>query len=396
MLTFHDTLRGAPISVHYLNRPSDWPKFTRWLERQRLLGMDTESTGLNPYRSDWELRTVQVGNKRRSFVIPAPGNGDWIGWLFRQPIKWLGHNGTHDFRCIDAYLGYETGGRCVGDTFIPSHHHDSRNAAEGGVAHGLKEQAIAYVDRDAGRWEVALKAEFKKIRVPIPGAAYKSGPRKGQPRTRAAHLAEGWGLIDPRNPAYIMYAGLDPILTYHLWHHYRHTVVQQHALFAFDMRVQQAADRLQRRAIRLDVDFTEKLSNAYLRKAKLCEALAAKYGCTNINSGPQLAATLDRLGIALTERTPTGQVKTSNEILRRVRSESADPAVREFIQAVLIAKQCHKRRESYTEAMLRERDATDRVHPSINILGAVTARMSVSNPALQQLPTKDRDDEEDW
>jgi len=396
MLTFRDTLRGQPISVHYLDQRGDWAKFQGWLEGKRLLGMDTESTGLNPYRPDWELRTVQVGDGRRSFVIPAPRNTSRIGWLFQQPIKWLGHNGTHDFRCIDAYLGYETGGRCVGDTFIPSHHHDSRNAAEGGVAHGLKEQAIANVDREAGRWEVALKAEFKKIRVPIPGAVFKSGPRKGEPRTRAAHLDEGWGLIDPRNRAYILYAGLDPILTYHLWHHYKRTVVDNARLFAFDMRLQQAADRLQRRAIRLDVDFTTRLSAAYLRKAERCEKLAADYGCDNINSGPKLAATLARLGVKLTERTPKGQIKTSNEILRKVRAEATDPGVREFIQAVLVAKQCYKRRESYTEAMLRERDSADRVHPSINILGAVTARMSVSNPALQQLPTKDRDDEDDW
>jgi hypothetical protein len=49
---------------------------------------------------------------------------------------------------------------------------------------------------NAGKWEQALKAEFKKITIPIPGEVYKSGPRKGQRKVRKAKLSEGWGLID--------------------------------------------------------------------------------------------------------------------------------------------------------------------------------------------------------
>ncbi|HEY6020269.1 MAG TPA: hypothetical protein VIY48_10305, partial [Candidatus Paceibacterota bacterium] len=141
-----------------------------------------------------------------------------------QDVNWIGHNGPHDIRCIDEHLGYETGVVCKGETYIPSHHADSRNRKEGGIGHELKELAVSVVDRDAGRWEVELKKVFKTIEIPIPGEVYKSGPRKGTPKSRKAKLAEGWGLIDPSHPAYIAYAAADPILTYRVWRHYQPTV----------------------------------------------------------------------------------------------------------------------------------------------------------------------------
>jgi len=229
--------------------------------------------------------------------------------------------------------------------------------------------------------------------VPMPGEFYKSGPRRGTPKFRKARLGEGWGLIDPMHPAYIAYAAADPILTYHVWRKEQFAVRQFHELYQFDHSVQMVCDTLQRRAIRLDVNYTEVLSEAFTRKANRYIRRANEYGCRNIHSGRQVADTLIALGARLTDRTPTGQYQTSDGILRELMSK-AEPDVKDFIRCVLVAKQLLKRRENYTDAMLREMDSEGRVHPSINSLGARTTRMSVSKPALQQLPTKDRDDEE--
>lgn len=404
MKLYYDTLRGRQITFAYADTADSLGEIAAFVRLTILLnkplGIDTESTGLNCYHPDWHLRMVQIGNGNVAYVIPARFT-EFIAWLMRRDVKWLGHNGPHDVRSIDAHLGYETGVVCAGETFIPAHHHDSRNAQEGGISHGLKEQAIAYVDPDAGKWEIELKRVFKTIEVPIPGEVYKSDPRKGKPKVRKARLEEGWGLIDPEHPAYIKYAGADPILTYHLWHHYKSVVQSQRELYQFDKRVQQAADRLQRRAIKLDVRYTEWLSQRYTSEAAKCIEKALSYGCKNINSGQQIAETLQRLGVHLTERTPPtgrfpeGQLKTSDDVLRQLIADPlTSPTVADFIRSVLVAKQMTKRRESYADAMLAERDVNDRIHPSINILGAVTSRMSVSKPPLQQLPTKDRDDEE--
>lgn len=338
------------------------------------------------------MRTVQIGHSTRSYVIPQRFR-KLIEWVMRSDTRWIAHNGPHDIRSIDAFLGYESGAWCDYETFIPSHHRDSRNQAEGGVGHGLKELACAYVDRDAGKWEKALKAAFKEILIEIPGEVYKSGPRKGTQKYRKANLSEGWGLIDPTDPRYVAYAAADPILAFRVWLVLRAQAREQRKLYMHDQRVAYACDRLQRRGMPLDIDYTERLDAAYLSKAeKLMHRASTVYGCVNIHSGQQVAKALEQLGVKLTARTKTGQYVTDSTVLRGLMTED-DPTTNDFLRCVLGAKQLLKRRESYTQQMLEEVDENGRVHPSINILGARTARMSVSKPPFQQLPTKDREED---
>lgn len=393
MLRIRDTLAGDRISFHYCQNRKDLEEARDFILRHKWLAIDTESTGLNPYKPGWQLRTVQIGNRSRCYVIPARYR-NFIASLMARDVNWIAHNGPHDIRSIDAFLGYETGVVCKGETYIPAHHLDSRNQQEGGIGHGLKDLAIAHIDVAAGKWEKALKAEFKKIRVELPGQIYKSGPRKGTPKSRAAHLDEGWSLIDPTNPAYIAYAAADPILTYRVWERLQPVVHEFADLYRFDHRVQMACDRLARRAIRLDYVYTERLSTAYLRRAERAMAVANEFGCANINATAQLAVTILKLGGKLTSKTPTGKWKVDAATMRRLRNENRGTPLEIFLRSVLLAKQILKRRESYTEQMLAEMSAAGRIHPSINSLGARTARMSVSRPPLQQLPTKDREADE--
>lgn len=392
MIRLRDRLAGKPIRFHCAETTRDLQEVANFIRRHKWLGIDTESTGINPYRRGWQLRTAQFGDAEDSYVVPARFR-KFIAWSMRQKVKWIGHNGPHDIRSIDEHLGYSTGVVCAGETFLPAHHADSRNAAEGGIGHGLKEQAERCIDRDAGKWERELKRVFKTIEIPVPGEFYKSGPRKGLPKVRKAKLEEGWGLIDPMHPAYIAYAAADPILTYLMWRFYQPVVKEFRDLYDFDHRVQMVCDRLQRRAIRLDTSYTEMLSEAFTTKAERYIARAREYGCKNIHSGQQLAKTLQGMGARLIWVTPTGKFKTNDKILRDIAATHGGE-IQDFIRCVLIAKQLLKRRESYTDAMLREMDREGRVHPSIKSLGARTTRMSVSGPPLQQLPTKDRDDEE--
>src|SRR5258707_578203 len=137
MLITRDTIAGDALRFHYVQSRIDLRAVKRFVERRGVLGIDTESTHHNCYRPGWELRSVQVGNDRISFVVPARYR-KFIGWLMEQDIKWIGHNGPHDIRSIDEWLGYETGVVCAGETYIPAHHLDSRKQEDGGVGHGLK------------------------------------------------------------------------------------------------------------------------------------------------------------------------------------------------------------------------------------------------------------------
>ena len=391
MIRLTDSIAGDKIHFYYAETARDVRKIMVILRSRRVWAMDTESTGLDTFHPDWQLRLFQFGDSTRSFVIPARFKRA-IYAVTQMDIRWIAHNGPHDVRSLDAFIGRETGMVCVGETHIPSHHRDSRNRQEGGTGHGLKDLAEALVDPHAGKWERALNVEFKKIQVPVEGAVYKSGPRKGMQRMRTIRLSEGWALIDPTNRAYIAYAAADPILTFRVWRYLKSQILGNPELYDFDMRVQAACDRLTRRAMLVDVPYTQQLHRAYERHAKRMTARAAEYGCRNINSGAQLASTLASLGVELTRMTKTNQLCTDSNVLRPLLTHD-DPHVRRFIGAVLAAKQVQKRHDSYTGHFLSQRDSNDRIHPSINTLAARTARMSVSNPALQQLPTKDRESE---
>lgn len=392
MLHIKDEIANEPINFYVAETPKDAGRIYRASFQRSVWALDTESTGINCYRPDWKLRTFQFGNDRISFVVPARFRKTIAGIITREGVNWIGHNGSHDIRCIDRFLGYETGITCSGETYIPSHHTDSRNRAEGGIGHELKELASHLVDRNAGKWELALKAKFKTILIPIEGEVYKSGPRKGTQKYRKAYLSEGWSLIDPMDETYLAYAASDPVLTFRVWNRLRNVAKDNRRLYEFDRKVQAACDRLQRRAIRLDVPYTRKLSNAFSRAAERQIEVAREYGCKNIHSGPQIATVLMDLGAQLTKQTPTGQWVTDGEVLRGL-LKSGEADIQRFVRSVLLARQCIKRRESYTDQMLAEMDAEGRVHPSIKALGARTARMSVSGPPLQQLPTKDRENE---
>lgn len=395
MITIRDTIAGQPITFYYVQSKVDCDRALEFAKTQKAMALDTESTGINCYTPEWALRTFQFGHHSTSFVIPARWKKT-IYNVLKLPVIWMGHNGPHDIRSLDVHLGIETGIVCEEETYLPSHHLDPRNIDEGGSGHGLKELAISLVDRNAGKWEVALKKEFKKIRVKLPGEYYKSGVRKGEPKDRPAHYAEGWALISPTNLIYIAYAASDPILTYRLCYKLSKLIKQSNIdkheeLYTMDHAIQMACDLLQRRGMKLDVDYTQRFSLALDSKAKKMAAKAAELGCGNIYSTVQVVNALTNLGAKLTERTPKGRLKADDRVLRR-QLEVGSQETQELVEAILLAKQLSKRREAYADSMLREMDAWGRIHPSINSLAARTARMSVSKPPLQQLPTKNAEE----
>jgi DNA polymerase-1 len=382
-------LQGDRIYFHFVEDKDDAKRAVNWT-RQFIgqdLGMDTESTGLDCYLPDWRLRTFQLGNDIRSFILPAKFRAA-ITKIWSFDINWIGYNGPHDVRCVDAYLGYESKVVIEQEAYITAHHSEPRKSTEGGVDLGLKEQCIAHVDPSAGKWEVALKQSFKQITVPIPGEVYKSGPRKGQPKMRKALMSEGWALQDIRHPAYIAYAGADPILAYRLWRFNRNAYSRANGLYERDLKIDLICDRLQRRGMPVDERYLKRYRAALNKRAAHFLELAAELGCTNINSGQQIAATLIELGAQLKYRTPKGKWQTDNTVLESLlHDENRD--VRRLVRYILTARRLTKRAEVYAAGMLRMMDSEGRVHPSINSLAARTGRMSAG--IFQQLPTKDQD-----
>lgn len=126
---------------------------------------------------------------------------------------------------------------------------------------------------------------------------------------------------------------------------------------------------------------------------KLCDeaeqAIYDEAGCMfNINSTKQLYDVLMRLGVNpnLIGRTEKGNPKLDKDVLNNL----AEVHEVSIVQKILEFRKYDKLLTTYAEGIYSQRDAENRVHGSINQTEATTGRMSITKPALQTLPKKDK------
>jgi DNA polymerase-1 len=152
---------------------------------------------------------------------------------------------------------------------------------------------------------------------------------------------------------------------------------------------------MQRKGMRVDVPYTTAMIDRLHGEAAEFRTVAARYGVENVNSTAQISEALVAMGERLTERTGSGALKVDKGVLlpladldlgwSRIEARTPNP----LADAVLRAKRAEKWSASYGQAFLDLRDSDNRLHANIGGLQARTARMSVSRPPLQQLPSGD-------
>jgi len=379
MRRYTQQLAGQTVTIKVPESDADMSVFRDWWVGPRgRIGLDTETSGLDVYSPNWELRLVQFGDDRTGWVLRVDQFREQIiGCLRDQRRQFVVHNYGFDGLVLDHGLGVtveELSPRVV-DSQIMAHLIDPRNRQEGGVGHALKDLAQAYVDKAATDGQKELQAEFRKI-----------GETKDT----------GWAKIAIDNPAYEMYAGMDPILTVRVAGEL-HQLLSHYSvshLMEFEHRVQRILLQQMRRGVLVDVDYTQRLSDELLADAASYGKTANSYGVENINSTAQLAEALQGMGADIPERTKSGKVQVDANVLQRLACAGKDweplPGTpNPLAVAVLHAKRAAKWNKAYAEAFLDLRDSNNRLHPSIRGLAARTGRMSISNPPLQQLPSGD-------
>lgn len=108
----------------------------------------------------------------------------------------------------------------------------------------------------------------------------------------------------------------------------------------------------------------------------------------NVNSTKQLYDVLMSLGVNpnLIKRTEKGNPKLDKNAL----NELAEVHNVSIVKKILEFRKYEKLLNTYAEGIYAQRDAEGRVHGSINQTEATTGRMSITKPALQTLPKKDK------
>lgn len=108
----------------------------------------------------------------------------------------------------------------------------------------------------------------------------------------------------------------------------------------------------------------------------------------NINSGKQLYEVLMKFNVdpTLIQKTDKGNPKLDKDALANL-AEVHDVSI---VKKILEYRKYEKLLSTYADGIYDQRDAENRVHGSINQTEATTGRMSITKPALQTLPKKDK------
>lgn len=378
MRTFRHVVAGETCLIHMPEHDEDLEAFHRFLAQgDRWLAFDTESTGLNIYSPDHQLRLLQIGNSTEAWVLRVDKFAKACIEAMSQPRNFIAHNAPFDILSLDRHLGIPS--RLLGpktwDTKIMAHLLDPRSKEEGGIGLGLKNLCSVHVDPDAPDTQEDLTKVFNSF-----------GWKKNL----------GWARIAIDHMTYVLYAGLDVILAHRLFNRLYPAVMNNPELCKMEHKLQYLLLEPRHKGMLLDVNYIQNhlvvdLHNEYVEQ---CDRLV-DFGVENVHRNDQLIAVLLSMGEELTARTEKGQLQVDRAVLEpladldrnmnRVNAREPNPVA----EAVYRAKRAKKWLTAYAEACLNLRDAGDRLHPTINSLQARTARMTVADPPLQQLPSSD-------
>lgn len=187
------------------------------------------------------------------------------------------------------------------------------------------------------------------------------------------------------------YASADADYTYRLFEIYK-PLLQERGLdklfYELEMPLVAVIVDLEAAGVLLDLEVLETLSvEITARMSELETQVYAMVGAPfNLNSPVQLSEALfEKLGLSSQglERTSTGKISTAAGALENLRSQHP------VIPLILEHRELAKLKGTYADALPQLVNPYDgRLHTSFNQAGAVTGRLSSSNPNLQNIPVR--------
>lgn len=344
--------------------------FQTWLARLRaadLFAFDTETTGLDYVQAEVVGVSFAVEPGRAAYVplahdypgAPAQLDRDWALGQLRPLLEdaeraKVGHNLKYDMSVL-ARHGVELRGIRY-DTMLEAYVLDSTASRPDMDSMALKflgHRTIRY-ENVAGKGSTQLSFD----RVPL----------------------------DQATP----YAAEDAEVTLRLhrtlWPRLEAEPARARLFAEIEMPLVPVLSRMERNGVRVDLEALARQSGELaVRIAELeQEAWQLAGQSFNLASPSQLQVVLfGKLQLPVLERTPTGQPSTAESVLQELAAYDRLPEV------ILEHRGLTKLKSTYTDTLpQRVSPVTGRVHTSYHQAGAVTGRLSSSDPNLQNIPVR--------
>ena len=359
----------ADVQLHLVDNVEKAADFIRWLGERRphnAIGLDTETgekpgnpraDALSPWHGD--LRLVQVGDGMQGWAIPW---NEWSGVFYEAMDKFDGpivcHNIAFEARWFAIKSRWEIPWHRAHDTMIMAHLIDPLGSG------ALKRLASLYVDAQAANLQGTLDVSL-------------------------AENGWTWGTVPTNFQPYWAYGALDPVITMRLWEQFYEKCgpgKPYYTPYEIEMQTRKIVTRMEINGSRVDLDYSRQKRDELLQYTEQVKEWASQtYGGASITSNVQLVRLLESLGAEITEFTPQGYKSASKDQLQKL-TISGNPEVKNLAEAVLAQRKADKLATTYFQNFL-DRHVDGFLHPSVKTLGARTGRMSITDPALQTLPS---------
>lgn len=396
---------AAEIETHYaaVISETDLDALVKRIQKNKAFVVDVETTSIDPQRANLVGIAIGVGNGE-AYYIPVTHDAPKVAEPTKKPtavkeqkqaslfdvsaptiavaseqahpfaklsldlvrekmravfadakMKKIAHNASYDWGVLNR-AGFEISGFAF-DTLIAAH-----LVEQNAQAIGLKNLAFTH-----------FGAQMTEIQALI---------GKGKNQITMEQVS-----IDKLT----QYACADADYTYRLYELYK-PLLQERGLeklfYEIEMPLVRVIVDMERAGVLLDLNVLQELSvqiNARLQEleTRVFEMVGAQF---NLNSPMQLSEALfEKLGLSSQglERTATGKISTAAGALENLRDQHP------IIPLILEHRELSKLKGTYVDALPELVNPADgRVHTSFNQAGAVTGRLSSSNPNLQNIPVR--------
>jgi DNA polymerase-1 len=362
---------AAPTETRLVASDDDYKALLAVLNGASLIAFDTETTGTDPLQSEAVGLSFSV-REGEGWYLPCEGSTPTLlgsdAWqidpasakfeplalaLQRPAVQLVAHNAKYDLEVLRT-LGVQID-KPVYDTMVAQFLCDP-----GGRSLGLKQMAFDYFG-----WQMTGISE-------LIGKGKKQITMREVPITQAAP-----------------YAAADADATFRLWLELEPKLKErnQDRLFhEVEVPLIHVLTDMEMTGVALDVKYLGQLSVELTERLRELEKQIYNSAgqVFNINSPKQLGDVLfGKLGLPAQGKTSTGALSTSADVLDELRDKH------EIVPLLLEHRELNKLQGTYVDALPKLiNPKTGRLHTDFNQAGAVTGRLSSSNPNLQNIPIK--------